>query len=283
MYCKCYGTIVYDASGNQLWAKQYSGPAGSDWAYALALDDSGNVCVTGESVGDGPYVNYRTIKYDSLGNEVWLLKYHGPAVGWSGGRDVALDDSGNVHVTGFSEGSSTGYDFVTIKYTEDLGVGSFSLMSPENGGFVRPDATFRWQDAVTGDSGDQVRYDLYLSTTFTFHHHSTVVYDSLLTNSYDAALDFGTYYWKVKAYDDCTEIWSTEIWMFHVLLFGDANGDGIVDPADVVYIINYLFRGGNPPDPLPAGDASCDGVVGPMDVAYLINYLFRNGDPPGCD
>jgi hypothetical protein len=64
---------------------------------------------------------------------------------------------------------------------------------------------------------------------------------------------------------------------------GDANGDGLVDPADVVYLINYLFRNGAAPDPLAAGDANCDGTVGPADVVYLINYLFRGGDPPGCD
>jgi parallel beta-helix repeat protein len=66
------------------------------------------------------------------------------------------------------------------------------------------------------------------------------------------------------------------------ILYGDANADGAVDPADVVYLINYLFRNGSPPDPIEAGDANCDGVVDPADVVYLINYLFRNGPPPGC-
>jgi hypothetical protein len=45
-------------------------------------------------------------------------------------------------------------------------------------------------------------------------------------------------------------------------------------------MINYLFRNGPAPDPLEAGDANCDGVVDPADVVYLINYLFRNGPPP---
>jgi hypothetical protein len=66
------------------------------------------------------------------------------------------------------------------------------------------------------------------------------------------------------------------------VLRGDANGDGIVDPADVVYLINYLFKEGPLPDPEEAGDANCDGVVDPADVVYLINYLFKNGPPPGC-
>jgi outer membrane protein assembly factor BamB len=63
---------------------------------------------------------------------------------------------------------------------------------------------------------------------------------------------------------------------------GDANGDGIIDPADVVYMINYFFRNGFPPDPLASGDANCDGVVDPGDIVYLLNYLFRGWPPPQC-
>jgi len=65
-------------------------------------------------------------------------------------------------------------------------------------------------------------------------------------------------------------------------IVGDANGDGVIDIADVVYLINYLFTDGPPPDPLEAGDANCDGVVDIADVIYLINYLFIDGPPPGC-
>lgn len=28
---------------------------------------------------------------------------------------------------------------------------------------------------------------------------------------------------------------------------GDANGDGVINSADIVYLINYLFKGGPPP------------------------------------
>jgi hypothetical protein len=65
-------------------------------------------------------------------------------------------------------------------------------------------------------------------------------------------------------------------------LLGDANGDGVIDGADVVYLLNYLYRGGDPPDPLGAGDANCDAIVDGSDVVYLLNYLYRGGDPPGC-
>jgi hypothetical protein len=70
---------------------------------------------------------------------------------------------------------------------------------------------------------------------------------------------------------------------FNVLHFtGDANGDGVIDVDDVVYLINYLFIDGPAPDPFAAGDANCDGVVDIADVMYLINYLFLGGSPPSC-
>ncbi|MCJ7498604.1 MAG: hypothetical protein MUO78_10815, partial [candidate division Zixibacteria bacterium] len=39
---------------------------------------------------------------------------------------------------------------------------------------------------------------------------------------------------------------------------GDASGDCKVSVSDVVYLINYLFKGGPRPDPLWQGDVNCD-------------------------
>jgi len=63
---------------------------------------------------------------------------------------------------------------------------------------------------------------------------------------------------------------------------GDANGDGIIDLADVLYLINYLYKGGPAPDPFEAGDCTCDGIVDLGDVLYLISYLYKGGPAPGC-
>jgi hypothetical protein len=65
-------------------------------------------------------------------------------------------------------------------------------------------------------------------------------------------------------------------------LYGDANGDWIVDVGDVVYLVNFLYKGGDPPEPMEAGDANCDGIVNVGDVVYLVNYLFKGGPPPSC-
>jgi hypothetical protein len=71
---------------------------------------------------------------------------------------------------------------------------------------------------------------------------------------------------------------------FTYFVAGDANNDEIVNSADVVYLINYLFIGGPAPVSLPSGDANCDGVINSADIVYLINYLFIHGPAPVmCD
>jgi len=63
---------------------------------------------------------------------------------------------------------------------------------------------------------------------------------------------------------------------------GDANSDGVIDFADIIYLINYLFKNGPAPGWLESGDANCDSRISISDVVYLINYLFFEGLPPSC-
>jgi hypothetical protein len=48
----------------------------------------------------------------------------------------------------------------------------------------------------------------------------------------------------------------------------------------VVFLLNYLFRGGSAPEIIETGDCNCDEVVDAADVVYLISYLFRDGPLP---
>ena len=68
----------------------------------------------------------------------------------------------------------------------------------------------------------------------------------------------------------------------HSFLYGDANGDGIVNVGDIVYLVSYLYRGGPVPDPVWVGDCTCDQVVNVGDIVHLVSYLYRGGPPPGC-
>jgi hypothetical protein len=69
------------------------------------------------------------------------------------------------------------------------------------------------------------------------------------------------------------------------LVPGDCNGDDIVSAGDIVWLLSYLYRGGDPPAPLCIGNVNEDSRVDGEDLVYILNYLFRYGPPPqnGCD
>ena len=65
-------------------------------------------------------------------------------------------------------------------------------------------------------------------------------------------------------------------------LCGDANRDENVNVGDAVFLINYVFKSGSPPDPVPAGDANCDHNTDVGDAVYIVNYTFKGGASPCC-
>ena len=116
-----YATIKYDPAGREQWVARYNGPGpvgnSADGATAIAIDDSGNIYVTGFSVSSGDDYDYATIKYSSAGQEQWVSRYNGPGNDWDLANDIVVDKSGNVYVTGQSVGTTyPDYDYATIKY-----------------------------------------------------------------------------------------------------------------------------------------------------------------------
>jgi len=113
-------TIKYDTLGNEQWTARYNGPGdGDDYPVEIVLDSIGNIYVTGSSMSKDTYFDYVTIKYDNFGGEQWVTRYNGSGDSSDYAYAIAVDDSGNVYVTGASWTPSSNYDYITIKYNKD--------------------------------------------------------------------------------------------------------------------------------------------------------------------
>ena len=117
-----YATIKYNSLGVEQWVSRYTGIQSNsgDVANSLAIDNLGNVYVTGTSGSfSGTKADYATVKYNSLGVQQWAERYNGPpGNGSDKAKSILLDNLGNVYVTGSSDGSGTSGDFATIKYSQ---------------------------------------------------------------------------------------------------------------------------------------------------------------------
>lgn len=109
-----YVTIKYNTTGQQQWVQTYNGPNNlQDVANALAVDDSGNVYVTGGSyngrINDIDDWDYVTIKYNTNGIQQWIRTYSTLPNFYDVASAIAIDENANVYVTGY-------YGMRTIKY-----------------------------------------------------------------------------------------------------------------------------------------------------------------------
>jgi Beta-propeller repeat len=162
-----YITIKYDSAGQEQWVAEYHGTGnGNDAARAIAIDGSGNVYVTGSSFNSNKNFDCVTIKYDSTGQETWVARYDGPIHLDDLGYAIAIDNSGNLSVTGASEVSFSEFNYLTIRY--DSGGQEQWVAQSEAGGYAVAVATDGSGNTyITGTGG------------VTTPDYSTVKYDAL--------------------------------------------------------------------------------------------------------
>ena len=108
-------------SATQVWVTRYNGYNGpannSDIAYDVAVDNAGNVAVTGKSQNLNGNFDCYTAKYAATtGALLWEKRYNGPADRDDIGYRVAVDSAGNVFITGASFNASGTADYYTGKY-----------------------------------------------------------------------------------------------------------------------------------------------------------------------
>ena len=131
--CEClleYLLMKYDEEGNFIWKRVYDSPSpGDNRVQAITIDDFDNIYVTGQSMDANSNYDFATIKYNNNGDLLWVSRYDGTEIGHDEANAIAVDNLGNVFVTGISEG-----DYATVKYDSD-GIEQWVARydGPENG------------------------------------------------------------------------------------------------------------------------------------------------------
>jgi hypothetical protein len=116
-YGAVYETTRFSGNdGSVIWrADDPTGNFGS-LANGLALDSSNNVFVSWKNAHYNPSTAYGTYKINTNGAYVWTNNYPSIPSTVSVGTAIAVGPDNNVYVTGYSPGTNSGNDIVTIKY-----------------------------------------------------------------------------------------------------------------------------------------------------------------------
>ena len=141
-----------------------------------------------------------------------------------------------------------------------------------------------WSPARLDSSTMQGAFlEVYLSTE---HSGSLLCFQQAFLSSFDVpfgVLPEGSYQVEVTVSIDTGTNAGTYLCTsgFSVNVSGDTNADGVITSADVILLVNHIFRGGTLPCN-DTGDANCDGLVTSADAIYLVNYVFKGGPAPAC-
>ena len=164
-------TTTASAQPVEEWVAKYRGPAGDDHGQSIVLGSSGNVYVSGTGRWNWfTGKDYLTIGYDSLGNELWVARYDGPAGADDWMFDMATDSSENIYITGSSVGSGTSMDYATIAYDS----GGHELWVARYDG----QASLKdWGHALALDASDNVYVTGRSHDDFEVWDYATVAYD----------------------------------------------------------------------------------------------------------
>jgi len=109
----------YNDSGTLIWDRTYNGVANDrDEGNGIATNNLGNIYVTGYETIIGEGRNIWITKYDTDGNPLCAQTYNGPANGDDQGNGIAVDNTGNVYVTGYETVPGEGSNIWVREYLD---------------------------------------------------------------------------------------------------------------------------------------------------------------------
>ncbi len=142
--------IKYGPDGAMMWMQRYtSSGSHPDVATCIVLDAAGNPIIGGYSYGNGGN-QLTVIKYNPAGTQQWVKTGDGTS-GTNGVNGIAVDNSSNIYVTGYTLASGNGNykQFETVKYNS---AGARQWIATSNGECTNTDGESN--SIVTDGSGN---------------------------------------------------------------------------------------------------------------------------------
>lgn len=116
---KNWVTIQYDNSGSQQWLTTYNDTLnGDDEGMAMEIDDDGDIVVTGYDSTVINNLDYYTVKYNATTGAVRWSVRESSINGKDKALNMAIDNTGDIIITGESQKADGSYEYKTIKYAE---------------------------------------------------------------------------------------------------------------------------------------------------------------------
>jgi hypothetical protein len=165
----------YRASGVEAWKHQLGSPRGDDRGNSIAVDNAGNVYVTGHFQGeadfdagegavrrasDGGTMDVFVIKLDPAGHTLWVDTFGQSTDTWDRGTGIAVDNAGHVYVTG-EFGAAVDFDPDPEKtlVLNSAGAGDVFVLKLSDTGELGSDGWARSVGAAKRDTANGLAWD----------------------------------------------------------------------------------------------------------------------------
>jgi len=204
--------------GIEVWSSTFGGP-GVDVGYDVAIDDDGDYLMGGKtssySLGGQ---DFYIVKANPSGEMVWSTNFGGTATDEAVSVSPTLDGGYLLGGTTASYGAGNS-DFYMVKFV-DPPPGVPVLLIPVNSKTWYISSTTH----VTLDWGDvptATQYEVVLDNNYDFSSPISDVDNLIVSTWLTPSLGFGTYYWKVRAYNETGWGPWSEIRHFHLYKYYD--------------------------------------------------------------
>ena len=299
--------VKYTADGDTAWVRKYNGTAnGADQASAIAGDSAGNIYIVGTAVDLSQDNNIVTLKYLSDGSLAWAQVFNGESNLADYGDDIAVDNAGNVYVSGQTRTTGGGAKMLTLKYTSTGDLEWAGTYGTTAGGFDRGRALTVDDNGnvfVTGHKFAVVKYLPNGDTAWTRKPGSEIVgaaANDIMIDSQGGVIAVGDaafagemgygYELFVRRFSSDAELswqrvhhavtdtsvgYPDRAEVVALAASGDIVVSGITNDFSTLAMTTLRLR------PITtSGDADGNGIITISDAVYIINYIFSSGPAP---